>query len=242
MRGKVYIVGAGPGDYELLTLKALRAIREADVVLYDRLVGRGIVEMIREMGKTAIYVGKEKGEKGEFRQREINRLMKEYADEGKIVVRLKGGDPLIFGRLADEVEFLTKNGIPFEVIPGVSSVNGVPACANIPLTHPEFGLAVVVLTGRDAGKICDIMKLSTFVVLMGGSSAREVALGMIRSGIDPETGVAIIQRGTMEDQRIEFSTLGDVAKSNVNYESPALMVVGRVVNFVKGLSGRVAEG
>ncbi len=237
MRGKVYIVGAGPGDFELLTLKAYRLLREADVVLYDRLVGKKIVEMVKKLGKIAVYVGKEKGERGELRQKEINRLMKKYAEEGKIVVRLKGGDPLIFGRLAEEIEFLVKNGIPFEIVPGVSSVNGVPAYANVPLTHPEFGLSLIVLTGKDAGRFKEIIDLSTFVVLMGGSSAKDVAESMINAGINPDTGVVVIQRGTMENQKVEFSTLAELAKSNANFESPALMVVGKVVEFTRKLVG-----
>ncbi|RLI83408.1 uroporphyrinogen-III C-methyltransferase [Archaeoglobales archaeon] len=233
--GKVYIVGAGPGDADLLTLKAYKILKEADVILYDRLIGEDIVKMIKDLGKKAIYVGKEKGEKSSIRQMEINKLMKKYAERGKTVVRLKGGDPLIFGRLAEEIEFLIKNGIPFEVIPGVSSVNGVPAYANIPLTHPEFGLFVVVLSGRESARLNEVLKFSTFVVLMAGSSAKNIAQNMINAGMDPKTSVAIIQRGTMSNQKVRFFSLDELSKSNFNFEMPAMMIVGKVVELAKDL-------
>ncbi len=231
MVGKVYIVGAGPGDFELLTLKAYRILKEADIVLYDRLVGSKIINEIKKMGKKLVYVGKNKGEKGNERQQEINRLMESYAKDGKTVVRLKGGDPLIFGRLFDEIEHLSKKDIPFEIIPGVSSVNGVPAYANIPLTHPEHGQMLVVVTGRDAGKVKELIDKATIVVLMGGNTAKDVAKKIIEMGIDPKVGVAIIEKGTLEDQRVTYSTLEELSKTDSNFDSPALMIVGRVVDF-----------
>ncbi|WP_202320148.1 uroporphyrinogen-III C-methyltransferase [Archaeoglobus neptunius] len=234
MVGKVYIVGAGPGNFELLTIKAYRLIREADVILYDRLVGEEIEDFLRSLkGKEIVYVGKERGERGEKRQQEINRLMKRYADEGKTIVRLKGGDPGVFGRLMEEMEFLHRHSIPFEVVPGVSSVNGAPACSNISLTHPEKSFGFLVVSGRDSGRIKDLWKEGTLVILMGGCTAREVALNLMRSGVGPETDVAVIERGSFEDQRITFSTVKDLAGRENDFMSPALIVVGGVVGLSK---------
>ncbi len=240
MPGKVYIVGAGPGKFELLTLKALQILQKADVILYDRLVGEEIEEYIRELpNKDVIYVGKEKGDKGEKRQEEINRLMKKYAEEGKTVVRLKGGDPGIFGRLADEMSFLISSGIPFEVIPGVSSVNGAPGCAGIPLTHPELGFGLLVVSGRDTGRVGEVIQSGTIVVLMGGSTSKEVASNLINSGLDPETDVAVIERGSFDDQNTTFSTLGRLASSSTNFRTPALMVVGGVVSLARKMNRKI---
>lgn len=224
----MYIVGAGPGDPELLTLRAYKLLEEADVVLYDRLVGEEIVEMLRRMGKRTIYVGKQRGEDGSRRQEEINRLMKELASSGKVVVRLKGGDPCVFGRVAEEMLFLAENGIEFEVVPGVSSVNGVAGSVMIPLTHRELGKAVVVVSGRDAdilGARGDV----TFVVLMGGSKAHEVAVKLVRAGMAAETPTAVIERGTMRDQKLYISTLGEIIEKKPEFGSPAMMIVGKVV-------------
>lgn len=231
MKGKVYIVGAGPGDPELMTLKAYRLLKEADLILYDRLVGEEIANFVRNLGKDAIYVGKEG--KGEERQNEINALMKRFAEEGKKVLRLKGGDPTIFGRLWEEIVFLRKNGIPFEIIPGVSSVNGVPACAGIPLTHPVFGRAVIVIGGREAKDYVETLKNGTLIVLMSGISASEISKNLIENGFKEETKVAIIQKGSLKDQKVFVSTLGELSSSTRAFESPALMVVGEVVHFVE---------
>jgi len=229
--GKVYIVGSGPGNPELLTLKAYRLLKEADVILYDRLVGGEIAELILSLGKKAVYVGKDG--KGKERQEEINALMKKFAEEGKKVLRLKGGDPTVFGRLWEEIEFLKANGIPFEVVPGVSSVNGVPACANIPLTHPEYGKALIVIGGREAGEYFEALKKATVVVLMSGISASEISKNLIKNGFDEQTKVAIIQKGSLKEQKVFVSTLGKLSSSARSFESPSLMVVGEVVRFVE---------
>jgi len=237
VRGKVYIVGAGPGNFELLTLKAYRILNEADVILYDRLVGEEIESYIKSLrDKEVIYVGKERGEKGERRQQEINRLMKKYASEGKVVVRLKGGDPGVFGRLAEEMEFLFQNNIPFEVVPGVSSVNAAPVYSNIPLTHPEAGFGFLVVSGRDTRRLSELAKSGTLIVLMGGCTAKEVALNLIKSGINPETEVAVIERGSFEDQRVTFSTVRGLTELENDFTSPALIVVGGVVKLAKKYS------
>ncbi|MCX8172053.1 MAG: uroporphyrinogen-III C-methyltransferase [Archaeoglobaceae archaeon] len=231
MGGKVYLVGAGPGDPELLTLKAYKLLKEVDVILYDRLVGEEIVELINSLGKTVIYVGK--NGKGGERQKEINNLMKKFVDEGKKVLRLKGGDPTIFGRLWEEIEFLNENKIPFEVVPGVSSVNGVPACAKIPLTHPHFGKAVVVIGGKESSNYFDAIRNATVVILMSGIPASEISKNLIKNGFRDDTKVAVIQKGSMREQKVFVSTLSRLSSLNKSFESPALMVVGEVVRFVE---------
>lgn len=238
VRGKVYIVGAGPGNFELLTLKAYRLLHEADVILYDRLVGEEIERFIKGLkNKKAIYVGKDRGEKGEKRQKVINRLMKKYVEEGKIVVRLKGGDPAVFGRLIEEMEFLSRNNIPFEVVPGVSSVNAAPACSNISLTHPEKGFGFLVVSGKEAGRIAELVKSGTVVVLMGGCTAKEVATNLIKSGINPDIEVAVIEKGSFEDQRVIFSTVKGLMETKNDFRSPALIVIGGVVEISKKFTG-----
>jgi len=231
VNGRVYIVGAGPGDPELLTLKALRLLNEADVILYDRLVGEDIAKLVKDLGKTAIYVGKDG--KGKERQEEINALMKKFAEEGKKVLRLKGGDPAVFGRLWEEIVFLKENGIPFEVVPGVSSVNGAPACANLPLTHPEFGKAIIVIGGRETENYFEALKNGTVVVLMSGAPAAEISRNLIKNGFKEETKVAVIQKGSLKDQKVSVYTLGELSSSGKSFDGPALMVVGEVVRFVE---------
>lgn len=233
MSGKVYIVGAGPGNFELLTLKAYRLIKEADVILYDRLVGEEIESFLKSLGKEIVYVGKERGEKGEGRQRVINLLMKKYYEEGKKVVRLKGGDPGIFGRLAEEITFLAENGIPFEVVPGVSSVNGVPVYCGIPLTFSEKAFGFLVVSGRDSKRIREVTDRGTIVVLMGGCTAKEVARNLLDSGIEAEREVAVIEKGSLKDQRITLTTVGGLLEGDYNFGNPALIVVGEVVKLAK---------
>ncbi len=235
MTGKVYFVGAGPGDAELITLKGWKAIEEADVVLYDRLVGSELIDRIRKMGKKLVYVGKKCGESGEKRQAEINRMMLEYAEKGHRVVRLKGGDPLIFGRLSDEIEYLSRRGVEYEVIPGVSSVNGVPAYFGIPLTHPQIATSLVVVAGKGRMSADDLINKSTFVVLMGKDAFRDVAINLIELGVDENKKVAVIQKGTFDDQEIEIMRLGDLKRVKKEFKSPALIVVGDVVEFVLSL-------
>jgi uroporphyrin-III C-methyltransferase len=237
-RGKVYLVGAGPGDPELLTLKALRVIEEADVILYDKLVGGKIVSFLKEKGKNIVYVGKDSKERGEEKQKQINKLMREYASQGKKVVRLKGGDPFLFARGSLEATFLREEGIDFEVIPGVSSVSGVPASALIPLTHPDFSTALLIVSGRrkveEWGKA---LVEGTIVILMGRDRLEEISKELVRLGRDPRTPVAVIENGTLETERIfvgELSTISDLIKRN-KVEGPALIVVGETVNLFKEL-------
>lgn len=234
---KVYIVGAGPGDAELLTIKALKAIKKADVVLYDRLIGEDILLMIEEMGKELVYVGKENYEKGHERQEEINQLIKKYVDKGKIVVRLKGGDPFVFGRGGIEVEFLRKHKIPFEVIPGLSSVNAVPTSAGIPLTHPNVSSSIVVITGKeDVKNFHDCMLNGTIVILMGKDTLDELCKGLIEIGKPPQTPVAVIENGTLKNQRVIVGNLENIARivNEEDVKGAALIVVGDVVKLMDG--------
>ena len=234
MAGKVYIVGAGPGDPELLTIKALKAIEKADVILYDRLVGDELVEMLKNMGKELIYVGKNSNEKGCERQKEINELMLKLAKEGKTVVRLKGGDPFVFGRGGEEVEFLARNGIPFEVIPGLSSVIAVPTSAGIPLTHKGLSSTIFVITGRNLDDIGKSALNGTIVILMGKDKIKEICKRLIELGKEPNTPVAVIEDGTLKSQKIHFGTLENIADIvEREVRGVALIVVGDVVSFGK---------
>ncbi len=228
--GKVYIVGAGPGDPELLTLKAVKVIKKADVILYDKLVGSKIVEFLKELDKEIVYVGKNSGEKGSKRQEEINNIMKKYAKEGKIVVRLKGGDPFVFGRGGIEVEFLAKEGIPFEVIPGVSSINSVPTCAGIPLTHPGYSSSILIVAGRDDVEEWKKTPLKgTIVILMGRDTLDSICKNLISSGRDEKTPVAVVENGTLPEQKVIVGTLKDIATKTKNVKGPAIIIVGDVV-------------
>lgn len=230
--GKVYIVGAGPGDPELLTLKALKVLREADVVLYDRLVGEKIEKMLNEICKEVIYVGKNSCENGEIRQKSINELMVKLVKEGKKVVRLKGGDPFVFGRGGEEVEYLIKNGIPFEVIPGLSSITAVPTSAYIPLTHKGISSTIFVMTGRNLDDIGKSALEGTIVILMGKEKIGEIAKKFIELGKDPKTPVAVVEDGTLESQKVYFGNLENIAEIvKRNVRGVALIIVGDVVRL-----------
>jgi len=230
---KVYIVGAGPGDAELLTIKALKAIEKADVVLYDRLIGEDVISMIKNMGKELVYVGKENYEKGDERQEEINRLIKRYVDDGKVVVRLKGGDPFVFGRGGMEAEFLSKHNIPFEVIPGLSSVNAVPTSAGIPLTHPNLSSSILVVTGKeDVKNFCSNFN-GTIVILMGKDALKNICKSLMEIGKKSTTPVAIIEDGTLKSQRVIVGELCNIAETieREGVKGTVLIVVGEVVRL-----------
>ncbi len=237
MSGRVFIVGAGPGDPGLLTVKALKAIKLADVVLCDDLVGSEIRELLEKLGKTVIEVGKRSG-RHKKSQEEINELMVNLAREGKTVVRLKGGDPFVFGRGGEEIEFLAENGVEFEVVPGVSSSIAAPSYAGIPVTHRRYDPALVIMTGRQERERLNweaLAKLNaTVVILMGVGKLEEIAKNLIEKGKNPETPVAIVQSGTTEEQRVVTGKLKDiveVARREV-VEPPAVIVVGGVVEIL----------
>lgn len=243
MVGKVYIVGAGPGKKDLITLRGYELIKGADVILHDELIGE-VAELLKESKAEIINVGKRSG-KHRKSQDEINRMLVEYAKKGKVVVRLKGGDPCIFGRGGEEAEFLAKNSIPFEFVPGVSSAIAVPEVAGIPLTHRRYDPAVVFITGRESRERLNWKALAqlnaTIVVLMGVGRIEDIAKKLIENGKSASTPVAAIESGFSEDQRIITTTLGDIGKLREgNIKAPAIIVIGGVVELLDILSaGRV---
>ncbi|RLI79521.1 uroporphyrinogen-III C-methyltransferase [Archaeoglobales archaeon] len=233
---KVYIVGAGPGKLDLLTKRAEEVIKQADVILYDELIGE-----VRDLVKTKadailVDVGKRSG-KHKKSQEEINQLILDYAKKGYKVVRLKGGDPFIFGRGGEEAEFLAEHGVKFEVVSGITSAIAVPTKAAIPLTHRNFDPALVFITGREAKERINwgaLAKLNaTIVILMGVGKLEENCKKLIQHGKSPETPVAIIEKGFSGEERVivgNLENIGDIAKKE-NVKPPAIVVVGEVVRL-----------
>ncbi len=242
--GRVYIVGAGPGDPDLLTVKAVKVLRMADVVIYDRLIPEKILQMIPERAER-IYVGKKTGEPHPT-QDEINDLMIEKAREGRTVVRLKGGDPFLFGRGAEEAQALKKAGIKYEVVPGVTSALAAPAYAGIPLTHRRYSSSVVIVTGHEDPK--KIRKhvdweriagsVDTIVVLMGVKKMKSIVESLIKGGCKSDMPVAIIENGTTRMQRVTVGTLSSIVEDaeKMKVEAPAVIVIGDVVKLREDIS------
>lgn len=240
-RGKVYLVGAGPGDPELMTLKAKRLLSIADVVLYDRLLSPKMLEGARG---ELIDVGKSAGAH-KLTQEGINRLLIEKAERGNVVVRLKGGDPYVFGRGGEEALALLERGIPVEVVPGVTSAIAAPELAGIPVTHRGVVSAFTIVTGHEEpGKDSPldwetIARLGgTLVVLMGVSRLEENASALIAGGRSPDTPAAVVEKGGWPEQRLVVGILGDIAEKarKANVESPAILVVGDVVRLSEQLA------
>ena len=236
--GKVYIIGAGPGDPGLITLRAVQYLKEADVVIYDQLVNP---EILSHVGKKPrlIDAGK-RGGHHTLPQSEINRLLVAEAKKGATVARLKGGDPFIFGRGGEEAEVLKEAGIPFEVVPGVSSAVAVPAYAGIPLTHREHTTSVAFITGHEdptkEKSSCDWSSLAgigTLVFLMGVKKLPDIAANLIRCGKAPDTPAALIRRGTTPDQETLTGTLENIARlaKEHRFAPPSILVVGTVVGL-----------
>ena len=240
--GSVAIVGAGPGDPDLLTFKALRRLQEADVVLYDKLVGPEIVDYARRDAER-IYVGKAKANHSKS-QDEINALMAEHALAGRRVVRLKGGDPFIFGRGGEEMDYLEARGVTVEVVPGVTAAAGCAAAAGIPLTLRGTALAVTFITGhaRDGEPDLDWTSLAsgkqTLAVYMGVSTAGVVAERLIEHGLAAGTPVAVIENGTRDDQRIVTGRLEELDQrlQQAAVTGPALIIIGEVAR--KAMTGK----
>lgn len=238
MPGTVYLVGAGPGDPDLITLRGLRYLRRADVVLYDSLLHPAILDEAPAAAER-IFVGKRRGEPG-VGQPAIHRLMIRHARRGAIVVRLKGGDPFIFGRGGEEAEELAAAGVDWEVVPAVSSTFGVPARAGIPLTHRRMAHGFAVVTGHQAGLGLDwgaLARIDTLVVVMGLTQLPAIARRLVDKGRDPATPVAVISRGTLPDERVVTAPLCDIAQrvAEAGIRPPALIVVGEVVRLRDGL-------
>lgn len=239
MLGKVYLVGAGPGDVELLTLKAARLLGEADILFHDHLVGSDILKLVNPNCKM-VFVGK-KNRCHVVKQEETNQLLVEAAKQYKTVVRLKGGDSFVFGRGGEEGLALNENNIEFEIIPGISSSIGAPAYAGIPVTHRKVARSVTIITGHQAKgvkeqlKWGDYAKLETLVILMGVYKRVEIAMGLIAGGRSVHEPVAFIEQATTKNQKVVIATLGEVAAGTVEVQSPAVTVIGEVVKLRNNL-------
>lgn len=234
---KVWLVGAGPGDPELLTLKALRLLQEADVVVHDHLIGDGIMALINPAAEL-IYAGKQSSRHA-LPQDQINALLVKLASEGRTTIRLKGGDPFIFGRGGEELETLAAAGIPFEVVPGVTAATGCAAYAGFPLTHRNHAQSVTFVTGhlKDGTVNLDWPALArpkqTIVFYMGIGAAEQICQELIKHGLPSLTPAAVIRNGTLNSQESLFATLGTlphcIRESGI--KPPALIVVGSVLNL-----------
>jgi len=246
--GKVYLVGAGPGDPKLLTVRAVELLQIAEVVIYDRLIQDGVLAYANPVAER-IYMGKPLG-KHDSRQDEINALLVRKAGEGKLVVRLKGGDPFLFGRGGEEAEYLVDHGVPFEAIPGVSSALAAPLAAGIPVTHRDAASCLGIITGHeckeDESRLdwAAISKFQTTVFLMCVSNLEKIAARLMEQGRHEDTPAAVIQMAYWPEQRVIAATLGTIASEaeRGGIRPPATLVVGEVVRLRRKLQGMAGEG
>jgi uroporphyrin-III C-methyltransferase len=235
--GRVSLVGAGPGDPDLLTLRAARLLEHADVVVYDHLVGARVLDLIGR-GAQRIYVGKERS-RHSMAQADINALLVRLAREGRSVVRLKGGDPFIFGRGGEELQALAAHGVPFDVVPGVTAACGVAAYAGIPLTHRDYAQHCTFVTGhlKDGSCALDwpalVRPRQTVVIYMGLLVLPTVCAQLIEHGLPPHWPAAVVAQGTLDSQRTVCATLATLAEAvaRAGLESPCLTIVGEVVRL-----------
>jgi uroporphyrin-III C-methyltransferase len=238
-KGKVYICGAGPGDRDLLTIKAAKLLSECDVILYDRLVNKGILNMTSSHSKK-VFVGRESGDPT-TNQMITNELMLKYANDGKKILRLKGGDPFIFGRGGEEAEFLSSKNIKYEIVPGISSLNGAAVYAGIPLTHRDYSSSVVILTGHESIekkkssiKWDAIAKAAdTIVIFMGLEQLKHITRKMIGAGVTKKSDIAVIENATSNKQRVIIGNLGNIVRKvkQKKIQSPAIIIIGKVVGI-----------
>ena len=239
MTGRVYLVGAGPGDGGLITVRAAQLLREADVVLYDRLISQKIIDTIPK-GAKRVYVGRNVGD-DTAHQDTTNDLMAKYAEDGGMVVRLKGGDPIMFGRGGEEAEFLKGRKIEYEIVPGVTSGIGSATYAGIPLTHRRYSSSVVFVTGHeDPTKEEEAVRwgrlagsVDTIVIMMGLSRVGVICEHLAAGGMNPDMPVAVIQNGTTPRQRMIKGTISDIAAKvqKTGMSPPANIIIGRVVDL-----------
>lgn len=240
--GEVYLVGAGPGDPELLTVRALRLIQSIEVIVYDALVSEKVMALVPDSTEL-IYVGKTSSNHT-LPQEQINALLIKLSLQGRSVVRLKGGDPFIFGRGGEEIEILAEHGIPFQVIPGISAANGVSSYAGIPLTHRDYAQSVIYTTGhlKDGTVNLDWTALTrphqTVVIYMGLGGLATICQKMIENGLGAEMPAAVIQQGTTKQQRVVTGTLTTLNQlvTEAKLKSPCLIIVGEVVQLRKKLA------
>ena len=241
--GEVYLVGAGPGDADLLTFKALRLIQQADVVLYDRLVSKGVMELVRRDSEL-IYVGKKGGSDKSTKQVDINDQLVELAKSGKRVCRLKGGDPFIFGRGGEEIESLSEHGIPFQVVPGITAASGCSSYAGIPLTHRDYSQSCRFVTAHLKNGTTNlpweefIIDQQTIVFYMALSGAKYICEKLMEHGMDKDMPIAIIEKGTMPEQKVYISSLIELPDllEREDIHAPTLMIVGEVVKLNEKLN------
>lgn len=238
MVGKVFLVGAGPGDAKLITVKGWESIGKADAVVYDRLASPRLLKQMKP-GAVKIYVGK-RPDRHTMKQEEINQLLVDLALEGKVVVRLKGGDPTIFGRVGEEADLLRKNGVPFEIVPGVTAAISVPAYAGIPVTHRDYASSISIITGHESPDKLDrsihwdkvTNATGTLVFMMGVAKIGYISEQLIRHGRPAQTPVALVRWGTRAEQDTLIGTLENIEAKVIaaNFQPPAVIVVGDVVN------------
>lgn len=235
-RGKVYLVGAGPGDPGLMTVRGLDLLRKSEVVVYDRLINPALLEEVRP-DALRIFVGKSTGYHT-LPQADINKVLITQARSGREVVRLKGGDPFVFGRGGEEAQALAEASVPFEIVPGVSAAVAVPAYAGIPLTHRNYSSSFAVITGHEACKAEPSVDWSylasavdTLVILMGLKNLPRIASELIAHGRAPHTPTALIRTGTTKEQKVVIGTLANIAVKTIGVKPPALIVVGEVVKL-----------
>ena len=240
--GRVFLVGAGPGDADLLTLRAARLLAEADVVVYDHLVGRGVLELIGTDAER-IYAGKERANHS-MGQPDINALLVRLAREGRQVVRLKGGDPFVFGRGGEELQALAAEGVPFEVVPGITAACGVAAYAGIPLTHRDFAQSCLFVTGHLKNHSFDLdwaalaRPRQTVVIYMSLTGLATICARLVEQGLAPDWPAAVVAEGTLATQRVVSATLATLAAAveREGLHSPCLTIVGEVVRLREELA------